>query len=126
MKPIIRLRPLLWFDAATCALMGLALAFDAVALSHKLGLPLALVRDSGITLLLFSAIVGWAATSLDRPRLIQMVIGANVAWSLGSFAVVGLFAPTVLGATLVIAQALAVATIAGLEYAASCSPALRA
>ena len=121
MKVIIALRPLLWIDAATCAAMGLLLVLCTDALSDILGLPSALVREVGIILLPFGLFVAWAALRPEPRRSARIVIAANVAWVVGSFALLAgpWVTPSPLGAAFVAVQAIAVAAITALELAAA-------
>src|SRR5436190_4752114 len=56
------LRRVLFVDAATCAVMGLLLAFDAGALSPLLRLPTALLEYAGLSLFPVAGYIAWVAT----------------------------------------------------------------
>ena len=116
----LSLRTLLAIDAATCALMGTALLAAPQALGEALGLPTALVGWAGV--LLFPCALLMLVAALPRatpPALAWLVVIGNGAWVLASLAVATVvFTPTVLGVAFVLAQAIAVAVIAALEYRA--------
>ncbi len=113
------LRWVLFVDAATCTATGLLLLIGAAALEQSLSLPSELLRYAGFSLLPFAMFLLFLAT---RQHLFQVGIWAvillNVLWTVDSFLIlaVGWVSPTQLGSLLVVAQALGVATLAGLEY----------
>lgn len=116
-----RLRTLLLADAATCTAMGVALAAGAGPLAVLTGLPAALLTYAGLSLIPIAAVMLLIAL---RPALqpagAWLVIAGNVAWVIASIALLlsGWVAPTALGVTFVVVQALAVAGLAKLEHAA--------
>jgi hypothetical protein len=120
MKPMIPLRPLLWFDAVTCAAMGVLLAAGSGPLSVLLDLPVVLLTEAGVILMLFAVFVGWAATRRDPASAARLVIAANGAWVVGSAAVIAgpWLHPTGMGTAFVAVQAIAVTAIALLQTAA--------
>ncbi len=107
------LRRTLAVDAATCAAMGGLLVFASAPLAGLLGLPAALLFYAGVAL--FPCAVLMLLAMGSRP-LARLVVAGNAAWILGSVAVLLLTSPTALGYAFVIAQALAVAALAELEY----------
>ncbi len=113
------LRRVLFADAATCIATGLLMMFGSGLLEQFLGLPTVLLRYAGIALMPFGAFLVYLAT---RERLSQfavwIVIVLNALWTVDSFLLLltGWVAPTELGYTFVVAQALGVAAFAGLEY----------
>jgi hypothetical protein len=119
MKPLIPLRPLLWFDATTCVAMGALLTAAGGPLSAILGLPNFLLVEAGILLLLFALFVGWAATRTDPSSASRIVLAANMGWVIGSLALLAgpWVQPTPLGTAFVAVQALAVSAIALLQWA---------
>ena len=120
MQSPIPLRPLLWFDAATCLAMGTALIAGADPLAQWLGLPRPLLLEAGIILLPFALFVAWAARRADPAAPTRLIVAANAAWSVASLAVVAgpWLQPTPLGTAFVLVQAAAVAGIALLQAAA--------
>ncbi|HVG46957.1 MAG TPA: hypothetical protein VM899_02290 [Rubellimicrobium sp.] len=112
------LRRILAFDAATCAAMGLGLALGAGPLARVFELPDGLLREAGILLLPFAALLVWTAQR-DRvlPGLVWAIIGGNAAWTMASAALLlgGILTPNALGLAFVAGQAVAVAIIAEVE-----------
>jgi hypothetical protein len=112
------LRRALLADAAASGAMGLLLAAAAEPLAGPLGLPAALLRGAGLPLLPFAAFVAWLGTRPRVPRAgAWAVVALNVVWVVDSL---GLLAtdwvrPAGLGQAFVVAQALAVLALAGLE-----------
>lgn len=119
MEPSLLLRRALLADAATCAATGLLLACAAAMLSGPLGLPASLLRGAGLFLLPFAVLV-WAVGSRVRPphAAVWTVIAINAAWVMGSLLlpVPGWVRPTALGHAFIVAQALAVAALAGVQW----------
>ncbi|HXG65781.1 MAG TPA: hypothetical protein VNO70_11790 [Blastocatellia bacterium] len=119
LRTSIFLRRVLFADAATCAATGLLLTFGSGVLEQFSGLPAGLLRYAGISLLPFAAFLVYLATreTLSQPA-VWAVIVLNALWTADSFLLLltGWVAPTELGYTFVIAQALGVAVFAGLEY----------
>jgi hypothetical protein len=113
------LRWVLFADAATCVATGLLLTFGSGPLGEYLGLPEGLLRYSGISLLPFAALLVYLATreTLSSP-VVWTVIVLNALWAADSILLLltGWVAPTELGSTFVVAQALGVAVFAMLEY----------
>jgi hypothetical protein len=113
------LRRVLLVDATISAACGLLMLIDADFLADHLGLPGSLLREAGIILLPFAALVAYLATrqAILRPG-VWAVIACNAVWVAGSVALLlsGLVAPTMLGHAFVIAQAVAVAVLAEAEY----------
>ncbi|WP_227010134.1 hypothetical protein [Pelagibius marinus] len=119
MPKLLSLRPLLLIDAATCAVMGLALDLGAAPLAALTGLPAPLLLYAGLGLLpiaLFMALVAWR----PHPAAVRLAVTGNAAWAAASLVLLvsGWVAPTTLGVAFVVAQALAVAGLAMLEHAA--------
>lgn len=119
--PTLFLRRILAFDAATCLAMGLLCAAGAEILHQWLALPVLVLRVGGIALLACAAFIGWLASRHQPPRaLVWLVVAGNVLWALESL--ISLWSswlqPNALGTAFVIAQALAVAAIAELEFIA--------
>lgn len=115
------LRRLLHVDAATSGAMGPLLVLAAPALSPALGLPAALLREAGIALLPFAALLLWIARAPRPARgAAWAVVAANALWVVASVALLasGLVSPTALGEAFVLAQAAVVAALAWLQSAA--------
>ncbi|WP_460450220.1 hypothetical protein [Alsobacter sp. SYSU BS001988] len=113
------LRAALAVDAVSSAAMGVLLAAAASPLSGFLSLPMTLLRDAGLLLAPFAAVVGWLASRPEPSRpAVWAVIGLNLAWSAESLLMLatGWVAPNALGTAFVIAQALFVLGLAEAEY----------
>lgn len=117
--PSLFLRRALLLDAVATAATGLLLAAGSSLLERYTQLPAALCLYAGLGLLPFAAFVAWLGT---RPRVagaaVWAVIVINALWVIESFMLVAgnSVAPNALGQTFVVAQALAVAVFAELEY----------
>jgi len=111
------LRRVLFVDAATCIATGTLLVVDAQPLSRMLGLPAALLFYAGMSLFPSAALMLWVAL---RERLSRagawIVVAGNALWVFASAALLVITAPTMLGYAFVIAQAVAVALLAELEF----------
>jgi hypothetical protein len=111
------LRRVLLLDAATCVVTGLAMTAVAGLISGFTELPVGLLRGAGASL--FPIALLMAAVAMRTPISIAgawLVIVGNVAWVLGSLALLGGgVAFNALGAAFIGTQALAVAVLAGLE-----------
>lgn len=113
------LRWVLIVDAATCAATGLLMMIGSGPLEQFLGLPTALMRYAGFSLLPFALFLLFLATrQLSSQYEVWAAILLNVLWTFDSFLILvtGWVTPTQLGYLLVVAQALSVGTLAGLEY----------
>ena len=113
------LRWALFADAVTCIATGLLMMLGSGPLEEFLGLPAALLRYAGVSLLPFSAFLVYLAKRENlSPPAVWTAIVLNALWTAASFMILltGWVAPTELGYTFVIAQALGVAVFAGLEY----------
>lgn len=115
------LKLVLLLDAATCSVTGLVMMIGSgrLGLDQFLGLPAMLLRYAGFSLIPFAGyllFLGLRQPSSASP--IWPAILLNVLWTVDSLLllVTGWVAPTQLGYALVIAQALGVGMLAGLEY----------
>ncbi|WP_316162755.1 hypothetical protein [Bradyrhizobium sp. SZCCHNRI20481] len=112
------LRRALLADAAFSGIAGLALTFGASPLAALLQLPDALLRETGLFLIVYAAFVGWLGARPMAPRpLILLVIAGNAAWTVGSIALLfsGLVTPNVPGEIFVAAQAVGTGVFAELQ-----------
>jgi hypothetical protein len=115
----IFLRRVLLADAATCAAAGLLMWLRASQLEQSLGLPTALSRYAGISLLPVAAYLVYLARREQLSRsAVLIVIGLNALWAVDSILLVlsGWLELTGSGYAFVIVQAVGVAMFAGLEY----------
>jgi len=115
------LRLVLALDAAVTGVNGLVYVAATAAVSALLGPGAGLLRGIGAFLIVYGAAVALLATRGDDRTVSEAgtraVIGLNITWAVGSVAAVatGLLEFTTMGAVWAIAQALVVATFAGLQ-----------
>ena len=113
------LRKALLADALLSGITGLVLLLAAGPLATLEGLPVGLLRWSGIILIPFAAFVAWLGTRerVQRP-LVFAVVACNALWALDSvlLLVTGWVEPTILGEVFVLGQAAMVAVLAELEF----------
>src|SRR5260370_40595673 len=113
------LRRAIQADAIFSGVSALLLTFGAGALAPWLNLPEALLRETGLFLIAYAALVGWLRTRQSMPRpLGVIVISGNAAWTLASIALLfsGAVTPNLLGEAFVAIQAIAVGALAELQY----------
>ena len=106
-------------DAVFSGVAAVALALGAGVLAPFLNLPEALLRESGLFLIAYTALVGWLGTRQSVLKaLVLLVIVGNAAWTLGSIALLfsGAVSPNLLGILFVVAQAIATGVFAELQY----------
>jgi len=106
-------------DAIFSGFAAVALTFGAGALAPFLNLPEALLREAGLFLIAYTALVGWLGTRSSLMKaLVLFVIVGNVAWTLGSIALLfsGAVSPNLLGQVFIVAQAIATGVFAELQY----------
>lgn len=109
----------LWADASISAAAGLGLVIGATWLEPLPGLPQPLLRNVGLLLWPFAALVLLAATRSPVSKgAVCTVIAINLVWVADSLAPLftGWVSLTGLGHALVLAQAAGVIVLAGLEY----------
>ena len=117
--PAPLLRQALLADAVTTAGCALLFLLAAGPLEGVLGLPSGLLRAAGGILVPFAALVGFLALRATLPRAaVWFVIAVNATWALDSLLLLfsGFVQPTAAGTALVIAQAVAVAMYAELQF----------
>ncbi len=115
-----RLKRTLLADAVVVAVAGLLLMVGARPLGALLGLSAAPLRLVGLGLIPYAAFVTYVGTRERIPRLLAwMVIGCNLVWVIGCLLLLGggWLEPTAPGLALYVAQVVAVALFAWLEYA---------
>src|SRR6266568_3204822 len=89
------------------------------ALARSLNMPEALLRETGLFLIAYAALVGWLGTRQSVPKaLVLLVVAGNAAWTLASIALLfsGAVNPNLLGEIVVVAQAIATGVFAELQY----------
>ena len=117
--PSLFLRRAIQADAIVSGAMALLLTSGAGMLAPLLNLPEALLRETGLFLIAYAALVGWLGTRPSMPKaLVVIVIAGNAAWTLGSIALLfsGAVTPNLLGEAFVAMQAIAVGAFAELQY----------
>ena len=117
--PSLFLRRALLADAIFSGAGALLMTFGAGALAPLLDLPEALLRETGLFLIAYTALVGWLGTRPTMPKvLVVIVIAGNAAWTIASIVLLfsGAVTPNVLGEAFVMAQAIAVGALAELQY----------
>lgn len=113
------LRRAIQLDALATAAMAALLIAAAAPLSQWLHLPQNLLLGAGLLLVPYVAFLGWL---LSRERISApqawSVIAINACWAIDSAILLlsGWVAPNALGMAFVVAQALAVAVFAELQY----------
>jgi hypothetical protein len=113
------LRRALLADAIFSGISALVMTLDAGLFAPLLQLPEALLRETGLFLIAYTALVGWLATRPAVPKaLIVLVVAGNAAWTLASFALLlsGAVNPNLFGEIVVVAQAIATGVFAELQY----------
>jgi hypothetical protein len=103
------------FSGASAVLMTVA----ASAFASLLNLPEALLRETGLFLIAYTALVGWLAGRPSAPwALVVIVVAGNAAWTIASIALLfsGWVNPNLLGEIVVVAQAIATGVFAELQY----------
>jgi hypothetical protein len=106
-------------DATISGVTGLLMTIFAESLHRLLGVPEPLLRYAGISLLPFAAVLIYLANRKNLSRaVVWVIIAGNALWAIDS--IILLFtnwvAPTTLGYTFIIAQALIVGIFAEAQY----------
>ena len=118
-NPSLFLRRAIQGDAIITSAMALLLVSAAGLLGPLFNLPVSFLREVGVFLIAYAALVGFLGSRAMMPRLaVWAVIAANAIWTIDSIAL--LFTdwvqPNLLGQAFVVAQALSVGVIAELQY----------
>ena len=119
MNPSQFLRRALLADAIFSGVSALGLTLGAGAFASLFNLPEALLRETGLFLIAYTALVGWLGTRQTVPRgLVLIVVAGNAAWTLASIALLfsGAVNPNLAGKIVVVAQAVATGVFAELQY----------
>lgn len=117
--PVNFLSRVLLADAVVSGAVGVLLTAGAGVLDDPFGLPVALMRVSGMILLPYAALVWMLSRRTAPPRAaVWAVIACNVLWAVdsGLLLLVGPIAPTSLGIAFIVVQAAVVALFAELQY----------
>ena len=118
-QPSLFLRRAIQADAIFSGVSALLLTFGAAELAPLLNLPETLLRETGLLLIAYTALVGWLGTRQAMPKpVVLIVIAINAAWTVAS--IVLLFSsavtPNLLGEAFVATQAIAVGALGELQY----------
>ena len=117
--PSLFLRRAILADAIFSGASAILLTLGAGELAPWLSLPEALLRETGLFLIAYAALVGCRGMRQTIPEpLVVIVIAGNAAWTLASIALLfsGWVNPNLLGEILVAMQAIAVGAFAELQY----------
>ena len=117
--PSLFLRRAIVADAIFSGASAILLTLGAGELAPWLSLPEALLRETGLFLIAYAALVGWLGMRQAMPKpLVVIVIAGNAAWTLATIALLvsGWVNPNLLGEILVAMQAIAVGAFAELQY----------
>jgi len=111
------LRRALLADAIFSGVSAVGLTLGAGAFASLFNLPEALLRETGLFLIAYTALVGWLGTRESKPLVLLVIIG-NAAWTLASIALLfsGAVSPNLPGEIMVVAQAIATGVFAELQY----------
>ena len=113
------LRRALLADAIFSGVSAVGLTFGAGVFASLFNLPEALLRETGLFLIAYTALVGWLASRSSVPKaLVILVVVGNVAWTVASIALLfsGAVSPNLAGELTVVAQAIATGVFAELQY----------
>jgi hypothetical protein len=113
------LRRALLADAVFSGISAVLMTLAAGALASLLNLPEALLSETGLFLIAYTALVGWLSARQSVPKpLVIIVIAGNAAWTVASVALLfsSLINPNLLGEILIVAQAIATGVFAELQY----------
>lgn len=113
------IRTALVADAAAGLASGVLLAAGGEFLASLTGLPATAAMPLGLFLIVLAAFITWVGMQRDTPRgPALLIVMVNAAWVVGSLIVLlaGTFPLTPLGVAFVIAQAIAVAALAALQW----------
>ncbi len=118
LQPTPVLRYALLGDALASGATGLLAGLGAGLLAGPLGLPEAMLRVAGLTLIPYALFVAWLGTRPAPARgAVLAVIAINALWALDSLALLvsGFVAPSALGTAFVLAQGAVVAGFAAAQ-----------
>ena len=118
-QPSLLLRRAIQADALVTGAVALLQAFGAGMLAPLLSLPESLLRETGLFLIAYTALVGWLGTRPSMPKaLVAIVIAGNAAWALGSIALMfsGWVNPNLLGDAFIAVHAISTGVFAELQY----------
>ena len=113
------IRRVLLADALLSGAAGVLMIAGASVIAPIINLPSDLLLTAGFALMPWMLALLWLARSAEVSRPgVHGVIAVNIAWVLGSIAVLFIFAPSAFGYAFVIAQAVAVGVLTELQIIA--------
>jgi hypothetical protein len=115
------LKAIIAVDAAVCGLSGLGLALDSAFVAGLVGMDAGVVREIGLFLLAYAALLAWLATRPALPRGgVWALVALNVVWAVESalLPVLGWARPDGLGLALLLVQAAGALLVADLQFLA--------
>jgi hypothetical protein len=118
-NPSLFLRRAIQADAVFSGASAVLLTLGAGVLAPLLNLPEALLSETGLFLIAYTALVGWLGTRQAMPKaLVVIVIAGNAAWAVASIALLfsGTVTPNLLGEAFVVIQAIVVGALGELQY----------
>lgn len=118
-NPSLFLRRAIQADAIFSGVSAVLLTLGAGMLTPWLSLPEALLRETGLFLVAYAAVVGWLGTRQSMSKaLVGIVIAGNAGWTVASIALLfsGWVNPNLPGEIFVAAQAIAVGAFAELQF----------
>ena len=118
-NPSLFLRRAIQADAVFSGASAVLLTLGASELAPLLNLPEALLSETGLFLIAYTALVGWLGTRQAMPKaLVVIVITGNAAWAVASIALLfsGTVTPNLLGEGFVVIQAIVVGALGELQY----------
>lgn len=118
-NPSLFLRRALQADAIFSGVSALLLVFGAGLLASLTNLPEAFLRNTGLVLVVYVALVGYLGTrEMMSKAAVWAVIAVNVVWGIDSILLLlsGWVSPNLLGQAFVVMQAIAVGVFAELQF----------
>jgi uncharacterized protein YjeT (DUF2065 family) len=118
-QPSLLLRRAFLLDTIVSGMMALLLTVGAGELAPLLDLPEQLLRETGLFLIAYTALVGWLATRQSMPKLlVVIIIASNAVWTVASIALLfsDAVTPNGLGQIFIVAQAMVPGALAELQY----------
>jgi hypothetical protein len=118
-NPSLFLRRALQADAIFSGVSALLLVFAAGFFASLTNLPEAFLRNTGLVLVVYAALVGFLGTrGMMSKAAVWAVIAVNVVWAIDSILLLvsGWVSPNLLGQAFVAVQAVAVGVFAELQF----------
>ena len=115
----VLLRRAFLLDTIASGVMAALLTLGASELAPLFDLPEQLLRETGLFLIAYTALVGWLATRQSMPKaLVLTVIAINAAWTVASIALLfsSAVTPNLLGQVFIAGQAIVPGALAELQY----------